>query len=160
MKIFQSLIFAPIFFLTLSCNFDDKDFTQEDLQGIWELSRYQAESQLFFVDTYVFNEDGTFENRATARQQDSNDDTGINSLISGTYSMAGNKLFLQETEFLTLPEGSTIWHTSLDNLVGSDWNRETEITISMQDRRSQLVLDFGPCAPNELCTGPITYFRK
>jgi hypothetical protein len=124
------------------------------------LSSYWDESGLFIVQTYEFNEDGTFENRVTARQQDSDDDIGINSLISGTYSLVGNRLTLQETQFLTLPEGSSVWYISLDNLVESNWKRETEITISMQDRRSQLVLDFGPCAPNELCTGPITYFRK
>ncbi len=96
------------------------------------MSRYQAESELFYVDTYEFNEDGTFENRQTALQQDTNPELGYNSIISGTYSLVENKLSIQETEFLTLPVGKTIWYTSLDKLVGSDWNRDKVITVSMR----------------------------
>jgi hypothetical protein len=73
--------------------------------------------------------------------------------------LAGNKLSLKEKEFLTIPEGSMVWYTGMDKLVGGDWNRETEITISLKERKSQLVLDF-PCPPNAQCTGPITFYRK
>lgn len=160
MKLSFSLAIATILCITFSCNMDDNDFSQENLHGTWELSSYWEESELFIVQAYEFNDDGTFENRVTARQQDSNIDLGYNSITNGTYSLVGNKLSLQEIEFLTLPQESTVWYTSSDKLVGSDWNRETEITISLQKRKSQLVLDFGPCPPNAQCTGPITFFRR
>lgn len=160
MKLSSSLVIATILCFTFSCNMDDNDFSQENLHGTWELSSYWEESELFLVQAYEFNEDGTFEHRVTARQQDSNIDLGFNSLTTGTYSLAGNKLSLQEREFLTLPEGSTVWYTGMDKLMGSDWNRETEITISLKERKSQLVLDFGPCPPYAQCAGPITFYRK
>lgn len=160
MKLSSLLALATILCITLSCNIDDNDFNQENLHGTWELSSYWEESELFLVQAYEFNEDGTFELRVTARQQDSNIDLGYNSITSGTYSLVGNTLSLQEKEFLTIPEGSTVWYTGMDKLVGGDWNRETEITISLKERKSQLVLDFGPCPPNAMCTGPITFFRR
>jgi hypothetical protein len=159
MKIYTYLSLATILCITLSCNIDDNDFSQESLHGIWELSRYQEESQLFYVSTFQFNEDGTFENRSTARQQDINLDLGYNSVTSGSYRLVGNVLTLTGDQFLTLPEGSTVWYTALDNLIGSDWNIEREYTIALKERKTQLVLDY-KCAPNELCSGPTTYFRK
>jgi hypothetical protein len=160
MKFYRYLTFISILFITLSCNLDDNDLSQENLHGTWELSRYQEESQLFYVSTFQFNEDGTFENRATARQQDNNMDLGYNSITNGTYRLIGNVLTLTGDQFLTLPEGSTVWYTALDNLVGSDWNIEREYTIALKERKSQLELEY-KCAPNELCSiNPITYFRK
>ncbi|MCS4435913.1 hypothetical protein [Aquiflexum gelatinilyticum] len=163
MRIFSKLALISILFITFSCNLiekDDKNFSLQDLHGIWELSRYQQESQLFYVDTYEFKEDGTFENRSTARQQDNNMDLGYNSITNGTYRLLGNVLTLTGDQFLTLPEGSTVWYTAPDNLVGSDWNIEREYTIALKERKSQLQLEY-KCAPNELCsTSPITYFRK
>jgi len=159
MKTFRQITLFSLIFLILSCNLDDNDFSQENLHGTWELSRYQEESQLFYVNTYEFNEDGTFENKNTARQQDTFSELGYNSVTSGTYRLIGNVLTLTGDQFLTLPEGSTVWYTALDNLVGSDWNMERDYTISLKERKSQLILDY-TCAPNELCAGPITYFRK
>lgn len=159
MKIKKYFSFTFILFISLSCNLEDNDFSQENLHGTWELSRYQQESQLFYVDTFEFDEDGTFENRSTARQQDNYMDLGYNSITNGTYRLIGNVLTLTGDQFLTLPEGSTEWYTALENLVGSDWNIEREYTIALKERKSQLVLDY-KCAPNELCSGPITYFRK
>lgn len=159
MKIKKYFSFTFILFISLSCNLEDNDFSQENLHGTWELSRYQQESQLFYVDSFEFDEDGTFENRSTARQQDNYMDLGYNSITNGTYRLIGNVLTLTGDQFLTLPEGSTEWYTALDNLVGSDWNIEREYTIALKERKSQLVLDY-KCAPNELCSGPITYFRK
>lgn len=159
MKIKKYFSFTFILFISLSCNLEDNDFSQENLHGTWELSRYQQESQLFYVDSFEFDEDGTFENRSTARQQDNYMDLGYNSITNGTYRLIGNVLTLTGDQFLTLPEGSTEWYTALENLVGSDWNIEREYTIALKERKSQLVLDY-KCAPNELCSGPITYFRK
>lgn len=160
MKLSSSLAIATILCITFSCNIDDNDFSQENLYGTWELSRYQAESQLFYVDAYEFNEDGTFENRSTARQQVNNMDLGYNSITFGTYHLIGNVLTLTGDQFLTLPEGNTEWYTALDNLVGSDWNIAREYTIALKERKSQLELEY-KCAPNELCsTSPFTYFRK
>jgi hypothetical protein len=161
MKLSSSLAIATILCISFSCNIDDNDFSQENLHGTWELSRYQQESQLFYVHTYEFNKDGTFENRSTARLQDNNMDLGYNSITNGTYRLIGNVLTFKGDQFLTLPEGSTEWYTALDNLIGSDWNIEREYTIALKERKSQLVLEY-KCAPNELCSGPfpITYFRK
>jgi hypothetical protein len=160
MKKSTLLILLSIAFITLSCEMDNTDFSQENLHGTWELSRYQEESQLFYVNTFEFNEDGTFENRSTARQQDTNLELGYNSVTNGTYRLIGNVLTLTGDQFLTLPEGSTEWYTALDNLIGSDWNMEREYTITLKERKSQLELEY-KCAPNELCsTSPITYFRK
>jgi hypothetical protein len=159
MKKSTLLILLSIAFITLSCEMYDNDFNQENLHGTWEWARYQEESQIFYVNTYEFNEDGTFENRNTARQQDNNMDLGFNSITNGTYRLIGNVLTLTGDQFLTLPEGSTEWYTALDNLIGSNWNMKREYTIALKERKSQLVLDY-KCAPNELCSGPITYFRK
>lgn len=160
MKLSFSLAIATILCITFSCNIDDNDFSQENLYGTWELSRYQQESQLFYVSTFEFNEDGTFENRSTARQQDTNLELGYNSVTNGTYRLIGNVLTLTGDQFLTLPEGNTEWYTALDNLVGSDWNIEREYNIALKERKSQLELEY-KCAPNELCsTSPTTYFRK
>jgi hypothetical protein len=163
MRIFSKLALISILFITFSCNLiekDDKNFSLQDLHGTWELSRYQQESQLFYVNTYEFKEDGTFENRSTARQQDNKTELGYNSVTNGTYRLTGNVLTLTGDQFLTLPEGSTEWYTALDNLIGSDWKIEREYTISLKERKSKLVLEY-KCAPNELCAvDPSAYSRK
>jgi len=158
MKTLRNITLLSLIFLTLSCNSDDNDFSKQDLHGIWEWRIYQEESELFYINTYEFKKDGTFDKRMTARKQDSNIDLGYNSLISGTYTLVGNRLRLTETDFLTTPEGSTTWYTSLENLVGSDWDREIDITVSMKERKSELLMDF-PCPPNAFCRGPITFYR-
>jgi len=158
MRTSRFLTFAIILFITLSCNSDDNNFSKQDLHGIWEWRIYQEESELFYINTYEFKEDGTYEIRTTARQWDSTVDIGYNSVNRGSYSLVENRLRLTNTEFLRTPEGSTTWYTSLENLVGSDWDREIDITISMKERKSELVMDF-PCPPNAACRGPITFYR-
>jgi len=158
MRTSRFLTFAIILFITLSCNSDDNNFSKQDLHGIWEEITYVEEREWFSARAYEFKEDGTYEIRTTARQWDSTVDIGYNSVNRGSYSLVENRLRLTNTEFLRTPEGSTTWYTSLENLVGSDWDREIDITVSMKERKSELVMDF-PCPPNAFCRGPITFYR-
>lgn len=162
MKIRSYFAIAFILPIMISCNLDGnhkKDFDLEDLYGSWEWSLYQEESELFYVNTYEFFEDGTFNNKMTARQKNSKLEIGYNTITSGTYTLVENSLSLKENKFLTIPEDGTEWFISIDNLVEQEWNRETEIILSMKKRGSALVMDFGPCPPNASCIGPITFYR-
>lgn len=159
MKALPNLFFAALVFLTLSCSIDDDDMAPENLYGTWENSSLHEEAGLSIVNAYVFHENGTFEHKMTARQPNSSAEVGYNSVISGTFELSGNKLTLEETNWLSLPENSQSWHVSLDELVNVEWNRERNATLTLKDRKSQLEMDFGPCGPNALCAGPAIYFR-
>ncbi|WP_040481330.1 hypothetical protein [Mariniradius saccharolyticus] len=159
MKIFRLLAYPILIFLSLSCISDDDDVEFIHLLGTWERGSVHEETGLDFVMAYTFHEDGTFEQKSIARQPNSAIESGFNSIVSGTFELSGNKLTLNETDWLGLPEGTGRWYVSGEELVAFEWNRERDVTVTLRERKSQLEMDFGPCGPNVLCAGPLTFYK-
>lgn len=159
MKKYPYLAYSALVFLFFSCISADDDIELIHLLGTWERGSLHEETGLDFVMVYTFHEDGTFEQKSIARQPNSAIEAGFNSIVSGTFVINGNKLTLYETNWLILPEGSEGWYVTSDELVDVEWNSERNVTLKLKERKSQLEMDFGPCAPNELCVGPLTFFR-
>jgi hypothetical protein len=65
---FNNDAFKVVFFLFfVSCSDINPEFTTQNLIGTWEQSQFNEEAQLFDVGSFIFEENGTFENRGSYR---------------------------------------------------------------------------------------------
>lgn len=159
MKKFPFLSFLALVFLSISCSINQDYIVQSSLYGTWEHASTLEESSLDLVNTFVFNENGTFEARNLFRETNSPTIVGFKSIISGTFVLQGNTLTINETRLTRFPAGSDRWYVLENELEEHEWNRVTEIMLKLKENRSQLAMDYGPCPPNAFCIGPVTYFR-
>lgn len=159
MKTLLYLSFVALVFLSISCSIDQDDVTPSSLHGTWENTSTFEESNLDLVNAFVFNGDGTFETLSFFRETNSARVVGFNSIISGTFELKGNTLTLVETYQANVPEENDQWYLPENELEEREWNSVREIKLTLKKNRSQLEIDFGPCPPNALCVGPVTFFR-
>jgi hypothetical protein len=159
MKLFPRLAFTALVLLSISCSIDQDDITPSSIHGTWEYTSTLEESDLDLVNAFVFNGDGTFETLSFFRATNSSRVVGFSSVISGTFELKGNTLTLTETYQASVPAEKDQWYVSENELVASEWNNSREIKLTLKKNRSELEMDFGPCAPNALCIGSITFFR-
>ncbi|MFD2201694.1 hypothetical protein [Shivajiella indica] len=143
---------------------DNSEFTSQNLYGTWEKSQFNPELQLFNVNAFIFKEDGTFEIRGSYRQQDVQIDLGYYSLSTGNYVLNGNKLIFSNLTYFILPPDSDQIYVLLEELIelvpeeGNEMN-SFQVEISTNSGKNELTIDYGPCAPNELCLGPQTFYK-
>lgn len=159
MKVLHSLLISSLIIVSISCSLGNDDWEPANLYGTWEAVGFHEETGLDFVTAYIFRENGTFEQQMIARRPNSSNVVGFNSIISGTYALEGDRLTFFETNWLNLPENREQWYTTLADLVDVDWNRERPVTLTLRSRNTELEMDFGPCPPNALCQGPVTFYR-
>jgi hypothetical protein len=161
MKFYSCFILFGILCVSVSCSLEDHDFKPENLLGTWEFSSYMQELELVNVNSFVFNSDGTFENSIKARKQDNNLDIGFHSVLSGTYVVNGNQVTLNETKYLILPDGNDQWYVSRNDLSELQWNRESEVTVTLRDRQKEMVFDYGPCSSfvSTMCIETMTFYK-
>jgi hypothetical protein len=154
---------AVIFFLA-SCSDVNPEFTSQNLYGTWEQSQFNAELELFNVNTLIFKENGTFETRVSYRQQDVQIDLGYYFLTTGNYVLNGNKLIFSNITYFILPPDSDQIYVLLEELIelvpeeGNEM-KSFQVEISTNSGKNELTIDYGSCAPNAFCLGPLTFFK-
>jgi hypothetical protein len=162
---FNNDAFKVVFFLFfVSCSDINPEFTTQNLIGTWEQSQFNEEAQLFDVGSFIFEENGTFENRGSYRQQDVQIDLGYYSLTTGKYILTGNKIIFSDLTYYILPPDSDQIYVLIENLIelvpdeGNEMD-SFQVVISTNKDKNELTIDYGPCGPNELCLSPQTFFK-
>lgn len=110
------LLFATVLFT--SCKEDEDPIPQSFINGIYENSRQNTDSGLWYINRYEFNSDGTYKNYQIVRENQHGPDLGYSYHTKGTYVLRDENFSIAVSEanavnYEDYPDGYT---ESLANL--------------------------------------------
>lgn len=96
--------------LLLSCNKDDEQLPLSFLEGTYELSNENTDTNIWYVNQYVFKLDGTYETFQFLRNSEDGPNLGVAYFSKGTYTLRGEEFVIDRTEaarvnYEEFPEG-------------------------------------------------------
>jgi|GEM_PF-3409415 len=152
--------------LSTACENGDEETDPNIVKGTWELSKEDEsdDQEVYYVETYTFMADGTYENRAFNRDAESGELSCYYRISSGTYNRSGNKLILNASVRLYNPENCGSEEELVDYDDGEPID-SIELIFEITNQGTELTLDYGPCSdmcpPNAfcICIGPQTYTK-
>ncbi len=104
---FYFLLFAV---LLLSCDKDDEQLPLSFLEGTYELANENTDTNIWYVNQYVFKLDGTYETFQFLRDTKDGPNLGVAYYSKGTYTLRGEEFITTSTEaagvnYEEFPEG-------------------------------------------------------
>tara|TARA_Y100000588_G_C14107720_1_gene861565 strand:+ start:641 stop:1129 length:489 start_codon:yes stop_codon:yes gene_type:complete len=158
-------LFAIIgIFIFLSCTVDDENVPKtENIIGTWEKT-YEINAEDFpdleeesyeYVLQYKFSEKNKFESYSFLRNIPNDSIVGYNSRDIGNYSTEEDVMKLLYNKYNSNQE--TLEFQDLDELILFKENVEWNFDFSINN--DELVFDFDPCGPAELCLADLKFKR-
>lgn len=105
--------------LLLSCNKDDEQLPLSFLDGTYEQASENTDTNIWYVNQYVFKLDGTYETFQFLRNTQDGPNLGVAYYSKGTYTLRGQDFILNRTEaagvnYEEFPEGYVASIADLD----------------------------------------------
>lgn len=159
-KPMKRLSYLSLILLTavvLSCANSDEPAPNE-IVGTWESVEAIGNSQFFQSLIYSFLADNTYEALRVTGQQDTGIVDGYMYREKGTYSLEGTTLRLVSDD-ITVHAASAYSASSINDLIPTGTTRDEIIEFSLNDDKTELVLDYPDCAPTDNCIDKHTFVK-
>ncbi|WP_111668836.1 hypothetical protein [Algoriphagus litoralis] len=107
---FSYFYFLLISVFFLSCTKDDEQLPLSFLEGTYEKASENTDTNIWYVNQYVFKLDGTYETFQFLRNSEDGPNLGVAYYSKGTYTLRGEDFVLNRTDaagvnFEEFPEG-------------------------------------------------------
>ncbi len=157
------LIIGLILFLFSACKQDGASPTTEkansEILGKWVREESFYKDKTLQVE-YSFRNDSTFEILQKVVDPPSGTVVGFRQRAVGTYQVVYNQLTLSYEQFYNASLDNDLFGSaSLEDLAPAATDFYEKVTLSFDNAKSVLILQYPPCAPNEYCKGFITLYR-
>lgn len=90
--------FLFISVLLISCIKDDEQLPLSFLEGTYELANENTDTNIWYVNQYVFKSDGTFETFQFLRASKDGPNLGVANYSKGTYTLRGEEFIVDRNE--------------------------------------------------------------
>jgi hypothetical protein len=99
---FSYLYFLMFSVLLLSCNKDDEQLPLSLLDGTYEQASENTDTNIWYVNQYVFKLDGTYETFQFLRDTEDGPNFGVTYFSRGTYTPRGEEFSVSRSESYSL----------------------------------------------------------
>jgi hypothetical protein len=159
----QSFFLAFALMISLaSCNQDEELLPSTPISGVYESADFNPGLALWFVNSFTFFQDGSYELARTAREIQNGTDLGFMYHETGSYVLRGEEFRVTPSTFIARESGSDELYVPKSSLVPAQGfvPTETKGTLRMLDQGQKIALLF-ECKDMELslsiCLGEQIY---
>lgn len=153
-----SLLYLLLFTACLLSCTDNNDATPNEVVGTWESVEVIGNSQFYQSLVFTFNSDNSYEAFRLTGLQDTGEVTGFMYRERGTYALDGSTLRLQSTD-ITAHAGSAISTPRIEDLISTGDTRDELVEFSIDNDKTELVLDYPACRPADNCIDKHTFTK-
>jgi hypothetical protein len=137
------LLFSVLF---ISCTKDDEQLPLSFLEGTYEKASENTDTNIWYVNQYVFKLDGTYETFQYLRNSQDGPNLGVAYYSKGTYTLRGEEFVTDRTEaagvnFEEFPEGYAPSLAELDPMDISE-SAPAKGTLSQLDNGEKISILF------------------
>lgn len=158
-----SLILASVLLIGLvSCNQDEELLPTTTISGVYENAIFNPDLDFWYVNTYTFIQDGSFEQSSTVRETQKGPDLGFVSHSTGSYVLRGEEFRVTRQTMNRIESDLDEYYVSKTSLVPvSDFDpAELKGRLKMLEQGDKIALVF-ECNDILLgiCLGELIYDR-